>query len=135
MTAKAVNIDAASLPEFHQSAVQRWHVGAEVSYRFADDEVHLWIAGRTNDGLFRLTPVEFIWQQVPEGIDASEPSMRLATDLGERVLEALVPRYVGTDVTNVVTKIRELERQRDKAQSQLDNLIAGFGRLGAGSRG
>jgi hypothetical protein len=119
--------------KFNAFSVQRWYVGVADSYHFVRDEINVWVAAQTRDDVWQLKPVQFEWVRSEPGVvlDNEQPSMVLPRELAQRMLEAGIPKYNATDAGNVLTKIRDLERQRDFAQQQLNNLIAGIGRLGA----
>lgn len=108
---------------------------------FAQDRVQVLVRLRETDGTYRMiNPVELApGEPLPEGVvvtaEQPAPTFDMPVELAETLLSALarvlLPGIAGDarDASLVMT-IRRLERERDKAVSQLDALIAGMGRLG-----
>lgn len=78
-----------------------------------------------------LKPTVLEFELCPEGVSRTDtgPSLSIPNELAQAMLEALVPHFLGTDVTNVLGLVRRLTQERDKAVAQLDALIDGIGRL------
>lgn len=111
-----------------------WTVRVEHSASFVTDEIRLTVAQRGLDRTSIVLPIPPLAMRAldPHGAVPDppiEPTVTLPDALGRALLDALVAFYVGSDANNVMAKIRHLEREKDKALSQLDALIAGIGRL------
>lgn len=103
------------------------HVGT-----FARDQVGLWILNRTPDGSRLVAPTTLEPGDVlPEGeTNDVPPSLTIDLDLAAALVDGLAPITIGLRDGDLVGYVKRLERERDKAVSQLDALIAGLGRMG-----
>lgn len=102
-------------------------------FRFAEDLLVIRLAKRTSTGLvpitLTLTEHDSLMLPIADDVLASE----LPTELCEAIFNALAPTMVGTASGNHVQEIAQLRAQLARTTKQLEDLIAGIGRLGNGS--
>lgn len=111
----------------------RYRIMVDDSFRFGQDEVTVKIALRTQDG---YRPVKFMFdvgEEVPA--DATSETTITATtiprELAELMLAAFARYFLSAEGDVVITNQR-LKRELERVTLQLEMLISGIGRLGAG---
>lgn len=99
------------------------------NYRFGTDETIIKIVERVQDGYRPITFTFHVGETVPAGIEIDVPGSAIPNELAELMLSAFAAYYLSAD-GDVVATNRKLKRELERVTKQLEDLIAGIGKLG-----
>lgn len=112
--------------------MQGWRVRVEHSYRFAYDELLLFIVKRDMEETRPLKPIVFelgdAIPEIPSSQDEQLQPTQISRELAEQLFEQLGYHLLG--VAEPLREIHRLRRELEETKKRLDKLIDGIGRMG-----
>lgn len=112
-----------------------WRTAA--SWRFANDEIDLWLGARTGDRFKVAHPCEIEFTSHPIGAlveTPEQPFLRLPREAAEALFDALAREFFGKEAAQLRHQLEIEKRARQHAESRLDRLIDGLGARATGPR-
>jgi len=110
-----------------------YQIMVDDSYRFAQDEVIVKIALRTQDGYRPVTFTFYVGDEIPAGAAIAEVDAPVTTaiprELAELMLAAFARHFLSAE-GDIVQTVQRQKRELERVTKQLEDLIAGIGRLG-----
>lgn len=100
------------------------------NWRFANDEIDVWLGARNGDRFDVAHPCEIQFTSHPIGalVDTPEqPFLRLPRQAAEALFDALAREFFGKESAQLRAQLELEKRARERAESRLDRLIDGLG--------
>ena len=114
----------------------KYRVYVDVGRKFAEDTLVVYVAAREHDvvTVYALSLVKVFDAPVGTAMPATVDIPDIPREACEAIFSALAPSMIGTTSGDYVQEIAELRTQLARTTKQLEDLIAGIGRLGNGKQ-
>jgi hypothetical protein len=115
-----------------------YRMAVDADYHFAADLIQCRLVRKTQEGYVPLTITIEEGEPMkvsPHAVSEAPPPFTIPRDMAELFMGTFAAYLLGVPDGDLVRANQDLRHQLSRVTNQLDNLIAGIGRLGGNERG